>query len=700
MRTSNYSVINREIKFCDVANITGNEEVDTFHFDFDSEWNVFNAKYFLLIVDGKCYIDELDSNNDVVLREVAYDNANVTFGVYGIQGKSKLSSNVVWLETIPSAFGQIKDVEGLPDKEVWELYTEEMLALLAQGQIALEECQDVLTSVQNIQTLLEQLKQDVEDDVGTVEDLKAQIESDIAEVNAKIVAFDSNFAEKLQAFNDNFTEKLNTFNTNYTEKLDNINSAGNTQVSNVNQAGSTQVSAVNTAGATQKANVEGAGSTAVTDVNTAKTNALSAINTAESTATANINTAKTDALEDIETAEDEAIQNIQAEGTSYDARLTELEEANERLRSNFDPNTPTPSDNITITDSLHARVEKFTPIGKTYQVTSTGKNMFDKDTATYDLEHYINESGVITSSSISGYTTSYVAVEPETNYTIQGTLTSGATVFGIYYYDSNKNWISRDTKQSGNLPYTFTTPENCAYIQFQFAKAVYIDDDIMIELGDIAHDYEPYTGGIASPSSAYPQPLNNVEGNFKNNIGNKNLYNSSSSYNVNASVLGSTFPVTVGYSRYTYFVNVKGSTTYTISAKTAGDRLGVFELFNSVNPNNYTTSNNKLSFDNIVRAYNADAIREYTFTTLPQTKMIAIYYSYQTLPVDFMIEESSTATTYVQYKGKQVTFPLSTGQKMYEGDFLADDGIHHTKRQLVMNGTETLALISQRNKLL
>lgn len=39
-----------------------------------------------------------------------------------------------------------------------------------------------------------------------------------------------------------------------------------------------------------------------------------------------------------------------------------------------------------------------------------------------------------------------------------------------------------------------------------------------------------------------------------------------------------------------------------------------------------------------------------------------------------------------------VTFPLSEGQKLYKGDYLASDGIHHVRKQMELDGTEDWAL--------
>lgn len=39
-------------------------------------------------------------------------------------------------------------------------------------------------------------------------------------------------------------------------------------------------------------------------------------------------------------------------------------------------------------------------------------------------------------------------------------------------------------------------------------------------------------------------------------------------------------------------------------------------------------------------------------------------------------------------KPKQINFPLSKGQKLMKGDYLARDGIHHVRKQIELNGTE------------
>ena len=60
-----------------------------------------------------------------------------------------------------------------------------------------------------------------------------------------------------------------------------------------------------------------------------------------------------------------------------------------------------------------------------------------------------------------------------------------------------------------------------------------------------------------------------------------------------------------------------------------------------------------------------------------------------TVPEEVMIENVSASGKYQEHKEEQtITFPLAEGQKLYKGDYLADDGIHHVRKQVVLNGTE------------
>ena len=58
---------------------------------------------------------------------------------------------------------------------------------------------------------------------------------------------------------------------------------------------------------------------------------------------------------------------------------------------------------------------------------------------------------------------------------------------------------------------------------------------------------------------------------------------------------------------------------------------------------------------------------------------------------NLQVEIGETATPYKPYQEQKVDFPLSEGQKLYEGSYLASDGIHHKRKQIVLKGTENWA---------
>lgn len=50
-----------------------------------------------------------------------------------------------------------------------------------------------------------------------------------------------------------------------------------------------------------------------------------------------------------------------------------------------------------------------------------------------------------------------------------------------------------------------------------------------------------------------------------------------------------------------------------------------------------------------------------------------------------------TIPVYKPYQEQKVYFPLSEGQKLYKGSYLADDGTHHKRKQIVLDGSDNRA---------
>ena len=62
---------------------------------------------------------------------------------------------------------------------------------------------------------------------------------------------------------------------------------------------------------------------------------------------------------------------------------------------------------------------------------------------------------------------------------------------------------------------------------------------------------------------------------------------------------------------------------------------------------------------------------------------------------NIQIEEGSTVTSYKQHQAQTVIFPLNEGQRLYKNSYLAEDGIHHKRNQIELDGTENWTALNK-----
>lgn len=137
-------------------------------------------------------------------------------------------------------------------------------------------------------------------------------------------------------------------------------------------------------------------------------------------------------------------------------------------------------------------------------VSVCGKNLFNKDSVTFSNGIY-DDNGNYQASTSSWYTNNYYPVKSNTQYILSGTISTNGSPTRIYYYDKDKNWISRSASSSTNS-ITFTTPNNCRYIRIQVNNAISLNTgDVQLELGPTATTYEAFSG------ETYPINLGTIE---------------------------------------------------------------------------------------------------------------------------------------------------------------------------------------------
>lgn len=134
----------------------------------------------------------------------------------------------------------------------------------------------------------------------------------------------------------------------------------------------------------------------------------------------------------------------------------------------------------------------YTPYsGQTIPVVfpALGKNLFDKDGMTRVDYYTYGNDGTRQSSSGSGYFDEYISVQPSMSYVV-----SGGIRVAPYYYNADKEWISRI--DASDAPLTFTTPENCYFIRLQYRISDLNVNTVQLEQGTSATTYEPYTNTV------------------------------------------------------------------------------------------------------------------------------------------------------------------------------------------------------------
>jgi len=168
----------------------------------------------------------------------------------------------------------------------------------------------------------------------------------------------------------------------------------------------------------------------------------------------------------------------------------------------------------TFDDGLESPLYALGGDGKSEQVVTTGKQLFD-----CELElGTISLTGVPTQSNTSLRSKNFQNVTANTQYTISCNSTNS---IALRFYQEDETFISSGTTQQS--PSTFTTPENCTKFKFVIVDNNNLFLETMLNLGSSVLPYEPYSNGIPSPSPDYEQPINSIEGSLEFACKGKNL---------------------------------------------------------------------------------------------------------------------------------------------------------------------------------
>ena len=290
-----------------------------------------------------------------------------------------------------------------------------------------------------------------------------------------------------------------------------------------------------------------------------------------------------------------------------------------------------------------------------------GKNLFDKNSFTYESGYY-NDNGKLVSSTNSGHSTNYIGVDSAKTYTISNLQkiydndNNYSTVIRVFYWDSLKNWVSRSEPSLGASSFTFTTPNNCKYITLlveirniggHVIHNIFINSDtIQIEEGT-ATSYEPHY------HKNYPLDLCVSKNRF--NINTSIL----STYITNAGATGASQA-----SDLSDYIYVKKGQAYTISYD-----------YETLLANQRSMCFYDMSKTYISGQYYNCRIKSHTITP---TQDGYIRFAYDKNCYDIQVEQSDTATEYVSYSSLELC-----KIENYQDEFVKNNGVWKIPNKIV-----------------
>lgn len=246
--------------------------------------------------------------------------------------------------------------------------------------------------------------------------------------------------------------------------------------------------------------------------------------------------------------------------------------------------------NIVVNDSSDNKVENLRVFGKSEQFSTTGAQLLDFSSAPIKT---VTTEGITVTTTGEGY---YTFVGTSTAYAINvwfmGGWNSDKVLFTLpagTYYIHGVALVNGTTALNTNLPagnagniVTFENDVNVTGVRATFAQiGTYYNEKIypIIAKSNTPVSYEPYTGGVASPSPNYPQEITSVgdDGNIDVGIYGKNLAKFANEKNSNASAFNYTSETndniiaskleTGGKFFARFEAELKKDVTYTIHAK-------------------------------------------------------------------------------------------------------------------------------------
>ena len=288
---------------------------------------------------------------------------------------------------------------------------------------------------------------------------------------------------------------------------------------------------------------------------------------------------------------------------------------------------------IHLTDSAMAQMQELEVESREVQFTTTGKNLFDYEHAT--LTSYYDANGEKVNNGILGGWGMKLTLPtpiPSGTYTISLKVKdvdngNDANIQALTENDTKLGGVN--IHKSGSISFTLIADTPITKIKIDNAKksTTTLIYDIQIEEGSTATEYEPYTGGMASPNPDYPQEISVLQGvNLFNGVTTNGLVADDGTITSNRDWSLSDYIEVKPNEEYTFYKEIETDQSFIISEY---DKDKTFIKRNTQGPSTYNLP--------------------YTITTSTTTKYVRLNYNNTHGDNSYMFIRGKRTTSYVPY---------------------------------------------------
>lgn len=309
---------------------------------------------------------------------------------------------------------------------------------------------------------------------------------------------------------------------------------------------------------------------------------------------------------------------------------------------------------LVLPNSLDAPLERLELGGKTEQVQTTGKNLFDGKILAG--KYPTDDMNIYEDKTTTNIFDKPVEIKPDTEYIISA---DGRLVEGnIYIYDEAGKKITEH--YSGK----FTSPSNAKYVVASGSNTyMTVKSAVQMEYGSTITPYEPYTGGKPSPSPEYPQEIKNSgkwneetqKYEVKVKVTGKNLLNLQKEPDVKGLYQG---------------WKVGNGDKGTLSIKDKGNNADISGCYFGLNSDGTTSNSVTWLVDNgVIKRYHIESI-EKMYACMYQPNETTIKKLTERFEIQY--EYGSIATEYQPYKEQTLT--ITSDRPLTKWDRLVEQG--------------------------